>query len=1298
VRHFPTKQGGKRSELRVVTGRCMQLLASSPEEAKLWTQTLQAVLGPNMAALRIQAMWRGYRCRRLRRKLQTERNAAVARVAHRSLVHASSTSILPTGPAVGKARDSTQVAPQALAKVSAHTVHGAIKADAPGSKGTTPVNVTLKPEGILLEGELKKKNSTTMSSFFSAYRTRYFVLYLPDAALYYFESRAQRALGAKPRAIPFISYYNVKQSVDRRGVKTNHFTLRVTSGRSFEFEARNAAEASNWVEKLLAVLPRENAAAIKIQARYRGWKARKLYKQLKAANSSTSAAVVSKYGGRAPDATAKITAAAKKVQAYMRMRVLRAKYLKMMAARHAAEQAAVTAFHAVDARKQRALKQASPWQRYADPGTGRPYWHNGTSNETTWTDPDAPIYGEWRELTDHASSKTYYHNVRTNKVSWELPPDAAVAKEAAKPPATRWIKKTEPASGRTFFANVDTGETSWILPGPLRDGGGGRLLGEWFSKTDAASSGKYYIHAESNETTWEKPVDYDSDEDYAPVLTSLSEWVEVMDPITKKPYFFSYKSNKRMWSNPWSKIGRVKAARAAGSPVAPDHAGVIDVSSTIGKKFKPSAAATEEVAKPVESPTIRSNSKRASMQPTASLPSAAAPAPASAADWTEHVDPTSNAKYYYNTSTGETTWSRPEALGGLEEVAEVAEVPSADANEVLTFSMFINDALEAFVAAHASEPNIENLSTRIPLSLESEPPAVFTSCRDGIILCAVVAAVAPDSVDLRAVDFNAKPSDPTKKRATLRRRNSSRVPANMEAAATQEVDAALENCRLALSAALSAGADLSKDVTAASLAAGTPAAMLEFLWQLMKMAVINKISLRTGNEHLLRLAKDGESASELLALDSTSILLRWINFQLARVKSSKAGTITSFGAQLADGVALCALMRAVAPDWCADVPDGDAAAMAAGAEASVTAALSAGFAAGVPGIFSVEGISGANERLQQLFLAYLLEHSPALQPVATPAIVAGTKTAVPLPAIAPAVSKLAAEISSKLASDAAAGEGGARESAAVAQWINSLDLDAPHIRSEALAHELKDGVTLLKALDRVEPGIVNWAKVNSRPGENRYKRVENGNHVINVGKAMDFHLINVAGLDIVDGNAKLMMAFLWQLMRYSTLKQLSKVAFDGFTADEAEILRWANERVAEQAVAAGHDGASFAIHSFSDPSLVSGIYLLYLLNSVREVVDWSVVSSGDTKAEQVANAKYVLSVARRLGVQVLCTYEDLMELRSKPIMLFVALVMVADSKIRKAGASLPLIGSAIDLTTMDSLDEDEDEEEDSDDE
>jgi plastin-1 len=43
--------------------------------------------------------------------------------------------------------------------------------------------------------------------------------------------------------------------------------------------------------------------------------------------------------------------------------------------------------------------------------------------------------------------------------------------------------------------------------------------------------------------------------------------------------------------------------------------------------------------------------------------------------------------------------------------------------------------------------------------------------------------------------------------------------------------------------------------------------------------------------------------------------------------------------------------------------------------------------------------------------------------------------------------------------------------------------------------------------------------------------VENANYVVQIGKAMKFSLVNVGGIDIVDGNKKVILSIISQMMR-----------------------------------------------------------------------------------------------------------------------------------------------------------------------
>jgi plastin-1 len=66
--------------------------------------------------------------------------------------------------------------------------------------------------------------------------------------------------------------------------------------------------------------------------------------------------------------------------------------------------------------------------------------------------------------------------------------------------------------------------------------------------------------------------------------------------------------------------------------------------------------------------------------------------------------------------------------------------------------------------------------------------------------------------------------------------------------------------------------------------------------------------------------------------------------------------------------------------------------------------------------------------------------------------------------------------------------------------------------------------------------------------------------------------------------------------------------------------------------------------SISDPQLGSGLYLLHLCDSITPgVVDWEVVTTGASDEERQLNAKYLLSVGRKMGCAIFLLWEDVVE-------------------------------------------------------
>jgi plastin-1 len=90
---------------------------------------------------------------------------------------------------------------------------------------------------------------------------------------------------------------------------------------------------------------------------------------------------------------------------------------------------------------------------------------------------------------------------------------------------------------------------------------------------------------------------------------------------------------------------------------------------------------------------------------------------------------------------------------------------------------------------------------------------------------------------------------------------------------------------------------------------------------------------------------------------------------------------------------------------------------------------------------------------------------------------------------------------------------------------------------------------------------------------------------------------------------------------------------------EDELVKWANETVA---------GKADSIKNFKDPSLANSKFLIHLTGALEpRAVNWDLVLPGDTDEDKANNAKYAISVARKLGAVIFCVWDDLVNVNPK---------------------------------------------------
>ncbi|GAB5358786.1 hypothetical protein AAMO2058_000488600 [Amorphochlora amoebiformis] len=262
---------------------------------------------------------------------------------------------------------------------------------------------------------------------------------------------------------------------------------------------------------------------------------------------------------------------------------------------------------------------------------------------------------------------------------------------------------------------------------------------------------------------------------------------------------------------------------------------------------------------------------------------------------------------------------------------------------------------------------------------------------------------------------------------------------------------------------------------------------------------------------------------------------------------------------------------------------------------------------------------------------------------------------------------------------------GDRLERAFRMWINSIGVQGLYIQN--LYADCKDGIVLLKVLDKIVPGSVPWKKIELKPN-NKFKKLSNCNQLVKIGKSSTFRfsLVNISGEDITGSNKKLTLGLVWQMMRChvclflttvidkrfgrgrkSKAKTLRKMLTSG---GDTAIIEWANNTVSNSIKKralpdkpADVDWRKVSrVRSFKEAHLRKGFYFLLLLWAVDDyVVNWDVVTNGETNADCILNARYAISVARKLGATIFLLPEDITELNAKMIMTFVGGILALAS-------------------------------------
>uniref|UniRef100_A0AAX7V730 Calponin-homology (CH) domain-containing protein n=1 Tax=Astatotilapia calliptera TaxID=8154 RepID=A0AAX7V730_ASTCA len=522
------------------------------------------------------------------------------------------------------------------------------------------------------------------------------------------------------------------------------------------------------------------------------------------------------------------------------------------------------------------------------------------------------------------------------------------------------------------------------------------------------------------------------------------------------------------------------------------------------------------------------------------------------------------------------------SFGGTSGISSEGTQHSYADEEKVAFVNWINKSL-------AKDPDCQHL-----LPMDPDDESLFTSVRDGILLCKMINHSQPDTIDERVIN--------TRKPSTFHMR---------------------ENLVLALNSASAIGCTV-VSMDAHDLMAGKPHLVLGLLWQVIKIGLFADIEI-SRNEGLIALLADGESLEHLMSLSPDELLLRWVNYHL---RNAGTETISNFSEDIKDSRAYFHLMDQITSceedEFQMRIKIDMSGLNEWDLEKRAELMLQQAARLECRQFVTPHDVTSGNSKLNMAFVANLFNMHPGLQKL----LMNG--------------------------GDLEHIERETREEKTFRNWMNSLGV-SPHVHH--LYHALCDGLVILQLYDKVNV-FVNWKKVNRPPypalGANM-KKLENCNYAVELGRDVArFSLVGIGGVNLNEGSRVHTLGLVWQLMRRYTIQVLSDLG-DGERVVDQIILDWVNKMLSQ-------NRKDTQITSFKDKLISTSLPVIDLIDVIAPgMVKFPVVARGENgvlkKDDKINNAKYAISLARKIGARVYALPDDLVEVNPKMVMTVFACLM-----------------------------------------
>jgi len=479
---------------------------------------------------------------------------------------------------------------------------------------------------------------------------------------------------------------------------------------------------------------------------------------------------------------------------------------------------------------------------------------------------------------------------------------------------------------------------------------------------------------------------------------------------------------------------------------------------------------------------------------------------------------------------------------------------------------------------------------------------LYESCADGVLFCKMINYSVHDTIDVRAINVGKK---------------------------LESIFCKNENLSLAVQSASSIGCCV-VNIGPIDLGKGIKHIVLGLLWQIIRIGLIGKINL-TSHAELVALLRPGETLDDLKQLSPEEILIRWVNYHMEKAQVSRR--IANFNTDIMDSEIYSYLLNQIAPDeYRSKMMNPDQILKSINLVDRAQKVLQNADAMKAKAFVEPNDIAmvtqkGKNrEKLNMAFVAHLFNNYPALH------------------------------ITEKVIQDFDIVEETLEEKT-YRNWINSMGVE-PFVKY--LYSDLRNGLALLHLIDVIKPGTVKWETVYKKlnPMKKLFQMQDNCVAFINYAKQLNIKLVGLSAENIRESEQTLVLGLCFQMLRIYNFRLLQQLQPPDLkrSIEDRDIIEWANKHCKD----AGKPES--AIKSFKDHNIRLSKPILDLIECIKpNSVDYSLITN-----DPLDDAKYAITIARKIGANVYALPQHIVDLNQKMIFTIYGCLMLVDLQKNKS--------------------------------